>query len=216
MAIDLITEHIRMKLQQPELRRIYRNLELMPSNFQIRGMHTLIRDRTTSKADFVFYADRLLRLVRRRTSHLRRAWGLLPSGSEPASLHSIMTSPFACARREAKALLDIFYVRCNSLLCWSEVLLGLTWPQQDAEFCIFGRPLQGVLISCRWWSTAWGTCRSGRSAWCLQQATPTLAWTLRRSYAGCPSSAVGRAWRMRCAPAARASRLARSWCTGDP
>ena len=64
MAIDLITEHIRMKLQQPELRRIYRNLELMPSNFQIRGMHTLIRDHTTSKADFVFYADRLLRLVR--------------------------------------------------------------------------------------------------------------------------------------------------------
>ena len=64
MAIDLITEHIRMKLQQPELRRIYHNLELMPSNFQIRGMHTLIRDRTTSKADFVFYADRLLRLVR--------------------------------------------------------------------------------------------------------------------------------------------------------
>ena len=64
VAIDLITEHIRMKLQQPELRRIYRNLELMPSNYQIRGMHTLIRDRTTSKADFVFYADRLLRLVR--------------------------------------------------------------------------------------------------------------------------------------------------------
>ena len=64
MAIDLITEHIRMKLQQPELRRIYHNLELMPSNFQIRGMHTLIRDRSTSKADFVFYADRLLRLVR--------------------------------------------------------------------------------------------------------------------------------------------------------
>ena len=63
VAIDLITEHIRMKLQQPELRRIYHNLELMPSNFQIRGMHTLIRDRSTSKADFVFYADRLLRLV---------------------------------------------------------------------------------------------------------------------------------------------------------
>ena len=64
MAIDLITEHIKMKLQQPELRRLYHNLEVMPSNYQIRGMHTLIRDRTTSKADFVFYADRLLRLVR--------------------------------------------------------------------------------------------------------------------------------------------------------
>ena len=63
MAIDLITEHIRMKLQQPELRRIYVNLEVIPSNYQIRGMHTIIRDASTSKADFVFYADRLLRLV---------------------------------------------------------------------------------------------------------------------------------------------------------
>ena len=64
VAIDLITEHIRMKLQQPELRRIYVNLEVIPSNYQIRGMHTIIRDRSTSKADFVFYADRLLRLAR--------------------------------------------------------------------------------------------------------------------------------------------------------
>lgn len=66
VAIDLITEHIRMKLQQPELRRIYVNLEVIPSNYQIRGMHTIIRDASTSKADFVFYADRLLRLVRPR------------------------------------------------------------------------------------------------------------------------------------------------------
>ena len=63
VAIDLITEHIRMKLQQHDLRRIYTNLEIIPTNFQIRGMHTIIRDAQTSKADFVFYADRLLRLV---------------------------------------------------------------------------------------------------------------------------------------------------------
>ncbi|KAK9820274.1 hypothetical protein WJX72_008479 [[Myrmecia] bisecta] len=63
VAIDLITEHIRMKLQQPDLRRIYNNLEVIPSNFQIRGMHTIIRDRTTDKEDFIYYADRLLRLV---------------------------------------------------------------------------------------------------------------------------------------------------------
>ncbi|KAL6770595.1 hypothetical protein ACKKBF_B31885 [Auxenochlorella protothecoides x Auxenochlorella symbiontica] len=63
VAIDLITEHIRMKLQQHDLRRIYTNLEIIPSNYQIRGMHTIIRDARTSKADFVFYADRLLRLV---------------------------------------------------------------------------------------------------------------------------------------------------------
>ena len=63
VAIDLITEHIRTKLQQHDLRRIYANLEVLPSNFQIRGMHTIIRDRHTATTDFVFYADRLLRLV---------------------------------------------------------------------------------------------------------------------------------------------------------
>ncbi|KAL4420365.1 hypothetical protein ABPG77_002305 [Micractinium sp. CCAP 211/92] len=39
VAIDLITEHIRMKLQQHDLRRIYPNLEVIPTNFQVRGMH---------------------------------------------------------------------------------------------------------------------------------------------------------------------------------
>ncbi len=37
--------------------------QVIPSNFQIRGMHTIIRDRETSTPDFVFYSDRLLRLV---------------------------------------------------------------------------------------------------------------------------------------------------------
>lgn len=34
---------------------------------QVRGMHTIIRDRETDAPDFVFYADRLLRLVRGRS-----------------------------------------------------------------------------------------------------------------------------------------------------
>ena len=38
-------------------------LQVIPSNFQIRGMHTIIRDRETCTADYVFYSDRLLRLV---------------------------------------------------------------------------------------------------------------------------------------------------------
>ena len=142
MAIDLITEHIRLKLRQHDLIRIYSNLEVgrrrldwalrrllggllrrllrvlscyalpgkvphaqcvsarggrvpslapfpapphrrltppclttaaphltsrhaqvMPSNFQMRGMHTILRDRDTSPNDFVFYADRINRLL---------------------------------------------------------------------------------------------------------------------------------------------------------
>ncbi|KAF8072566.1 UKL1 [Scenedesmus sp. PABB004] len=63
VAIDLITQHIALKLRCHDLLRIYPNLELLPSNFQIRGMHTIIRDASSSKNDFVFYADRLNRLI---------------------------------------------------------------------------------------------------------------------------------------------------------
>ncbi|KAG8448110.1 hypothetical protein GDO86_015270 [Hymenochirus boettgeri] len=38
-------------------------LKLLPMNDQIRELQTIIRDRTTSRGDFVFSADRLIRLV---------------------------------------------------------------------------------------------------------------------------------------------------------
>ena len=40
------------------------NLHLLESTFQMRGMHTIIRDKNTIKGDFIFMADRLIRLVR--------------------------------------------------------------------------------------------------------------------------------------------------------
>ncbi|KAH6826781.1 uridine like 4 [Perilla frutescens var. hirtella] len=63
VAIDLIVQHLRTKLGQHDLCKIYPNLYVIQSTFQIRGMHTIIRDSKTSKYDFVFYSDRLIRLV---------------------------------------------------------------------------------------------------------------------------------------------------------
>ncbi|KVI09215.1 Phosphoribulokinase/uridine kinase [Cynara cardunculus var. scolymus] len=63
VAIDLIVQHIRTKLGQHDLCKIYPNIYVIQTTFQIRGMHTLIRDREISKHDFVFYSDRLIRLV---------------------------------------------------------------------------------------------------------------------------------------------------------
>ncbi|XP_059669984.1 uridine/cytidine kinase UKL1, chloroplastic isoform X3 [Cornus florida] len=63
VAIDLIVQHIRTKLGQHDLCKIFPNVTVIQSTFQIRGMHTLIRDRDISKHDFVFYSDRLIRLV---------------------------------------------------------------------------------------------------------------------------------------------------------
>ncbi|XP_058093257.1 uridine/cytidine kinase UKL1, chloroplastic isoform X2 [Magnolia sinica] len=63
VAIDLIVQHIRTKLGQHDLCKIYPNVYVIQSTFQIRGMHTLIRDKEISKHDFIFYSDRLIRLV---------------------------------------------------------------------------------------------------------------------------------------------------------
>ncbi|KAF2292283.1 hypothetical protein GH714_018429 [Hevea brasiliensis] len=63
VAIDLIVQHIQSKLGQHDLCKIYPNVFVICSTFQIRGMHTLIRDVKTTKHDFVFYADRLIRMV---------------------------------------------------------------------------------------------------------------------------------------------------------
>ncbi|XP_061337593.1 uridine kinase-like protein 4 [Gastrolobium bilobum] len=63
VAIDLIVQHIRTKLGQHDLCKIYRNFYLIQSTFQIRSMHSLIRDHLTTKHDFIFYSDRLIRLV---------------------------------------------------------------------------------------------------------------------------------------------------------
>ncbi|XP_078175478.1 uridine/cytidine kinase UKL1, chloroplastic-like [Carex rostrata] len=63
VAIDLIVQHIRTKLGQHDLCKIYSNVFVIHSTFQIRGMHTLIRDKDITTPDFVFYSDRLIRLV---------------------------------------------------------------------------------------------------------------------------------------------------------
>ncbi|XP_020088551.1 uridine kinase-like protein 1, chloroplastic isoform X3 [Ananas comosus] len=63
VAIDLIVQHIRTKLGQHDLCKIYSTVFVIQSTFQIRGMHTLIRDRDITTPDFVFYSDRLIRLV---------------------------------------------------------------------------------------------------------------------------------------------------------
>ncbi|KAL5367016.1 uridine kinase like P-loop NTpase [Cryptosporidium parvum] len=63
VAVDLVVQHLRYKLKMDDLRKIYSNLHIIPSNCQIRHMHSIIRNKDTSVVDFVFWSDRLIRLV---------------------------------------------------------------------------------------------------------------------------------------------------------
>lgn len=45
------------------LRQKYPNLHALRENHQVKCLQTLIRDRKTHREDFIFYADRLIRLL---------------------------------------------------------------------------------------------------------------------------------------------------------
>jgi len=74
VAIDLIVQHIKMKLQQRGVERdqlfnatpseqIPDNVHILPETSQIKAIHTQLRDRNTFRDDFVFLATRLTRLL---------------------------------------------------------------------------------------------------------------------------------------------------------
>ena len=72
VAIDLIIKHSALKIRQDDMRKLYSNLIVMADSYQARGLHTIIRDRKASREDFVFYSERLMRLL------IEESLGLLP------------------------------------------------------------------------------------------------------------------------------------------
>ncbi|XP_020731002.1 uridine-cytidine kinase-like 1 isoform X4 [Odocoileus virginianus] len=75
VAIDLIVQHVHSQLEERELsvraalasahqcHPLPRTLSVLKSTPQVRGMHTIIRDRETSRDEFIFYSKRLMRLL---------------------------------------------------------------------------------------------------------------------------------------------------------
>ncbi len=85
---------------------------LINTSFQTKALHTIIRDKNTSKQDFVFYADRLIRIV------VEAGLGCLPFGEKivttptgkqyvPTTLdthtHTHSLPPLLCERMEWKS-----------------------------------------------------------------------------------------------------------------
>ncbi|KAF8985635.1 Uridine-cytidine kinase-like 1 [Entomortierella lignicola] len=88
VAIDLLTKHIQRQLQDRKMQSRWDMAKITPPNQlpsnvivlektkQIDGLHTIIRDSSTTRHDFIFYADRLATLV------IERALNELPYGSQ--------------------------------------------------------------------------------------------------------------------------------------
>ncbi|XP_021110953.1 uridine-cytidine kinase-like 1 isoform X2 [Heterocephalus glaber] len=75
VAIDLIVQHVHSQLEERELsvraalasahqcHPLPQTLSVLKSTPQVRGMHTIIRDKETSRDEFIFYSKRLMRLL---------------------------------------------------------------------------------------------------------------------------------------------------------
>uniref|UniRef100_A0A8C4ZUC1 Uridine-cytidine kinase n=1 Tax=Gadus morhua TaxID=8049 RepID=A0A8C4ZUC1_GADMO len=75
VAIDLIVQHVHSQMEERELSvravlasapqtdPLPRTLSVLESTPQVRGLHTIIRDKETSRDEFIFYSKRLMRLL---------------------------------------------------------------------------------------------------------------------------------------------------------
>lgn len=75
VAIDLIVQHVHSQLEERELsvrallasahqsQPLPQTLSVLESTPQVRGLHTIIRNKDTSRDEFIFYSKRLMRLL---------------------------------------------------------------------------------------------------------------------------------------------------------
>eukprot|EP00405_Crypthecodinium_cohnii_P053754 CAMPEP_0206597648 /NCGR_PEP_ID=MMETSP0325_2-20121206/44221_1 /ASSEMBLY_ACC=CAM_ASM_000347 /TAXON_ID=2866 /ORGANISM="Crypthecodinium cohnii, Strain Seligo" /LENGTH=482 /DNA_ID=CAMNT_0054108593 /DNA_START=38 /DNA_END=1482 /DNA_ORIENTATION=- len=75
-AVELISGQVQRRLEQAPLEEVFPQLHIMQPSSQTRGLHTMIRDARTCREDFVFYSERLMRIV------METALGMLPFENE--------------------------------------------------------------------------------------------------------------------------------------
>uniref|UniRef100_A0ABM5F807 Uridine-cytidine kinase n=1 Tax=Pogona vitticeps TaxID=103695 RepID=A0ABM5F807_9SAUR len=75
VALDLIVQHVHSQLEKREItvraalatahqgQPLPKSLSVLESTPQVRGMHTIIRNKDTSRDEFIFYSKRLMRLL---------------------------------------------------------------------------------------------------------------------------------------------------------
>uniref|UniRef100_A0A674PFN0 Uridine-cytidine kinase n=1 Tax=Takifugu rubripes TaxID=31033 RepID=A0A674PFN0_TAKRU len=75
VALDLIVQHVHSQLEKREItvrsalasahqgQPLPETLSVMESTPQVRGMHTIIRNKETNRDEFIFYSKRLMRLL---------------------------------------------------------------------------------------------------------------------------------------------------------
>ncbi|XP_051501029.1 uridine-cytidine kinase-like 1 isoform X1 [Myxocyprinus asiaticus] len=121
VALDLIVQHVHSQLEKRKLRwdisalasahqgqPLPKTLSVMESTPQVRGLHTIIRNKETSRDEFIFYSKRLMRLL------IEHALSFLPL--KPVSVETPQGTIYEGKRLSGKRITGVSILRAGETM----------------------------------------------------------------------------------------------------
>nr|XP_046228698.1 uridine-cytidine kinase-like 1 isoform X3 [Scatophagus argus] len=121
VALDLIVQHVHSQLEKRKLRwdmsalasahqgqPLPKTLSVMESTPQVRGMHTIIRNKETNRDEFIFYSKRLMRLL------IEHALSFLPL--KPVSVETPQGGIYNGKRLSGKRITGVSILRAGETM----------------------------------------------------------------------------------------------------
>ncbi|XP_059910014.1 uridine-cytidine kinase-like 1 isoform X1 [Gadus macrocephalus] len=120
VAIDLIVQHVHSQMEERELSvravlasapqtdPLPRTLSVLESTPQVRGLHTIIRDKETSRDEFIFYSKRLMRLL------IEHALTFLPS--QPCTIQTPQGQAYEGRRYKGRGITGVSILRAGETM----------------------------------------------------------------------------------------------------
>ncbi|XP_071323493.1 uridine-cytidine kinase-like 1 isoform X1 [Trachinotus anak] len=121
VALDLIVHHVHSQLEKRKLRwdisalasahqgqPLPKTLSVMESTPQVRGMHTIIRNKETNRDEFIFYSKRLMRLL------IEHALSFLPL--KPVSVETPQGGVYEGKRLSGKRITGVSILRAGETM----------------------------------------------------------------------------------------------------
>ncbi|CAB1340230.1 unnamed protein product [Coregonus sp. 'balchen'] len=121
VALDLIVQHVHSQLEKRKLRwdmsalasahqgqPLPKTLSVLESTPQVRGMHTIIRNKDTNRDEFIFYSKRLMRLL------IEHALSFLPL--KPVQVETPQGSIYEGKRLSGKRVTGVSILRAGETM----------------------------------------------------------------------------------------------------
>ncbi|XP_024146446.1 uridine-cytidine kinase-like 1 isoform X2 [Oryzias melastigma] len=120
VALDLIVQHVHSQLEKREItvrsalasahqgQPLPRTLSVLEASPQVRGMHTIIRNKETNRDEFIFYSKRLMRLL------IEHALSFLPL--KPVSVETPQGGVYEGKRLSGKRITGVSILRAGETM----------------------------------------------------------------------------------------------------